>query len=376
MTAALALLLCLVLPGIAGGVLLSWSSDDPTRPGALVLRSVSAGVSAWLLSSGLLERTVGITKTSAWVMEGLLGVASVAVLLLPRSRAVLRSALGEAGYFASLVVVTAVAWLPMGALLTSRRPGVLLGSTPWYYWSLAQQVADAGRVPATATEWGTTLPFLADYRLFSDGTALMLAQGGDFDVRAIAGGGHRVRHAARVRRRLVGQRAGLGAASPRSWLRRWQWQPGSARCASRRTAPKALGLGLSLLMVACFLDWFRRGERASLVAGCLLGVTLANVHGIALLGGSGDAGRGGRGHAFLVAECVGTSSACWARALALLAQRGAGGTGAGRPSGASQVGKLGNRSGLADPTWDFIRAIRGHLPVTSAEQPLPGRRSR
>ena len=135
---------------------------------------------------------------------------------------------------------------------------------------------------------------------------------------------------------------------------------GSLRLTSYR--PEGLGLGLTLLTVACFLDWFRRGERASLVAGCLLGVTLANVHGIALLAAA----------VMLVAAGVATIPRRGVRrhllrvlvsGLALLVSVVAGRAGAGRhASGATQVGKLGNKSGLADPTWDFIRAIRGHLP--------------
>jgi hypothetical protein len=153
-TIALALLLCLVLPGLAGGVLLSWSSDDPGRPGALIMRGLSCGVAAWLISSGLVERTVGITTTSSWIIAAILGVASIVVLALPRSREVLRHAGGEAGYFAGIVVVTVLTWLPV-ALLILRTTWGLIGSTPWYYLSLAQRVADVGHVPSTATEWGT-----------------------------------------------------------------------------------------------------------------------------------------------------------------------------------------------------------------------------
>ncbi len=88
----------------------------------------------------------------------------------------LRSALAEAGYFAALVAGHLVAWLPVGLLvlqddLEPFRVDALVLLEP------RAAVADVGHVPAKATEWGTTLPFLADYRLFSDGTALLLAQG-------------------------------------------------------------------------------------------------------------------------------------------------------------------------------------------------------
>ena len=234
-TAVLALLLCLLLPGVAGGVLLSWSSGDPGRAGSLALRGLSGGVSAWLISSGLLERTFGITKTSAWMIEGLLALASVRSPPAPEP-AVLRSALGEAGYFVSHPHGHRLAWLPIGLLL--RRTWGPLGSPPWYYWNLAQQVADAGQVPATATEWGTTLPFLDDYRLFSDGTALFLTEGAPTACLPCKPWPSSPR-CCRMRRRLVRQRPGV-------------WTVGVAgRCSNgdhhrhRRAAPHVVPRGRS-----------------------------------------------------------------------------------------------------------------------------------
>src|SRR5690242_13559987 len=147
-------------------------------------RGLASGVTTWLLVSGLLARTVGITSTSAWVTEIALAAASIVAMLLPRSRHVLRNAGAEFGYAVGLAAVAFVAWLPVGQLVIRTTWGPT-GSTPWYYWSLAQRVADTGHLPATTVEWGSTLPFLADYRLMSTGTALLLAQGGDFDVRAV-----------------------------------------------------------------------------------------------------------------------------------------------------------------------------------------------
>jgi hypothetical protein len=357
-TAALALVLCFLLPGIAGGVLLSWWSPDPGRAGSLVMRGLSCGAAAWLISSGLLARTVGITRTSSWVVEALLALASVAVLAVPKSWRVLRSAGLEAGYLAAMVAVTWLAWLPVG-LQTLRTTWAMAGSTPWYYWSLAQQVAHAGHVPATSVEWGTTLPFLDDYRLLSTGTAMLLTQGGANGIPVV-----------NVVVVLTAALLGCGAALLANAL-------GSGRLASliaaavvittgigamRLTGYRAegLGIGLSLLMVACFIDWFRRGERGSLVAGCLVGVALANVHGIALLASA----------AMLVAAGVATLTRrrlrqhvvrVVASGAILLVSLVVGGLALGAASGTKQVGKLGHLRGLADPTWDFVRAAQGHV---------------
>ena len=360
MTAVLALLLCFLLPGIAGGVLLTWSSVEPARPGALLLRGLSCGVAAWLLGSGVLASTAGITTVSSWVTEALLGVASVVVLVLPRSRRVLRDAGGEAVYLAAMVVVSLTAWLPVG-ILVLRTTWAPLGSTPWYYWSLAQQVADVGHVPATSVEWGTTLPFLADYRLLSTGTAMMLTQGGAHDMAAVQavvvvsvvllGCGAALLANALGSGRMVSLVAAAMAVATGI---------GSLRLSSYR--PEGLGLGLTLLTVACFVDWFRRGERTTLVAACLLGVALANVHGIALLVAV----------VMLVAAGVATMPRHGIRrhllrvvvsGLALLGSVVVVGLVlGGTASGATQVGNLAHQSGLADPTWDFVRAITGHPP--------------
>jgi hypothetical protein len=359
-TVVLALVLCLALPGVAGGVLLSWSSDDPGRPGVLIMRGLSCGVAAWLISSGLVELTVGITKASAWVSEAVLAVASVVILVLPRSRKVLRHAGGEAGYLAGIVLVSALTWLPI-ALLVLRTTWSLIGSTPWYYLGLAQRVANVGHVPSTATEWGTTLPFLDDYRLLSTGTATLLTQTG--------GDGIPVAQAVAVVSAVL---LGCGAALLANALGAGRLASlvapvitittgiGGLRLSSYR--PEALGLGLSLLTVACFLDWFRRGERASLVAGCLLGVTLANVHGIALLAAV----------TMLVAAGLATIPRHRVRehlirvvvsGLVLIVSVVVGGVLLGGISGATQVGDLPDRGGIGDPTWDFTRAIRGLAPT-------------
>ncbi len=134
---------------------------------------------------------------------------------------------------------------------------------------------------------------------------------------------------------------------------------GALRLTSYR--PEGLGLGLSLLVVACFVDWFRRGERASLVAGCLVGVALANVHGIALLGGCGDAGRGRRGHHASsgmrrhLLRVLGSGLAL----LASVAWRGWCWAGV----GANQVGNFANQQRAGRPDMGLHPRDQGQLPV-------------
>lgn len=360
MTILLALFLSMVLPGIAGGVFLTWYSPDPARPGALLARALSCGIGAWLVSSALLARTVGLTRSSSWLTEGLLAVASLLVLCLPRSRAVLRLALPEIGYLGVLLLVTVSSWLPVGALVVRTTWGPV-GSTPWYYWSLATRISQAGHVPATTTEWGTTTPFLNDYHLFSTGTAMLLTQDGAAAVRALqavillsavllACGAALLANALGCGRLASLAAVPIAVATGAT----------AARLSSYR--PEAFAVGLTLLLVAVYIDWLRHRERGSLVAACLLAAVLSQVHGIALvtggalLIGTAVAFCPRRGflpylrHSALSGLALGGSAILLAVVL-------------GVAPGTEHTGGLADKSGLADPTWKFFRAIRG-LPTS------------
>ena len=89
MSALAALLLVLVLPSAAGVVLLSGATREdrpPASPELVAARGVACGLAAWLLGSGILARTVGLTAPWAWTWSGVIGAASLVVLLLPRHR--------------------------------------------------------------------------------------------------------------------------------------------------------------------------------------------------------------------------------------------------------------------------------------------------
>jgi hypothetical protein len=180
MSLAAALLLGLVLPTVAGTVALSGPRRDgaPSPVDIVLARGLACGLAVWLLGSGLLTRTVGLTGTSSWVWDGGVAVASVVTLLLPRHRAQLRGVLAGPGRrFAEVTGLAVVVFAPLWWAI-ARTTWSPLGSTPWYYYGLAQQVADAGSIPSTSVEFGTATPFLNDYHLFTTGTAMLLTQYG------------------------------------------------------------------------------------------------------------------------------------------------------------------------------------------------------
>ncbi|HET6560436.1 MAG TPA: DUF6541 family protein [Marmoricola sp.] len=343
----------LVVTGLAGGAWVTSFSDEAPPRGTLVAHCLGSAVVVWLLAAGVLARTVGLDATSVWCAAGLLLVASSVLLAQSRTRAVLSHALPELGYLAALVALSFVVWLPVGLVVleTSWAP---VGPTSWYYWGLAEQIADAGHVPATSLEWGTTVSFLDDYKLFSAGTAALLVVGGGFSavqlVTVLAvplvGGGT----ALLVRALGVGPVASLAAVP---------FAVGTGIGVRRLTAyrPESLGIGITLLLVAVCLNWLRHGHRGSLGLAVCLAACLAQVHGIALLVGG----------ALLVAATLvlvvegvpGVLKRAAIAAAALATGTLVLGVVFGGASGAVHAGGLADVAGPADPTWEFIRATRG-----------------
>jgi hypothetical protein len=365
MSALVALLLVLVLPALAGTMLLSDSPDSapdrPRSPVDIVLsRGLACGLATWLIGSGILTRTVGLTSSSAWLWDGLVAVASLVVLLLPRQRRQLRSVVRPVGgRLAAAGALTTLVFAPLGYAIvhTSWSP---LGSTPWYYYGLARQVAEVGSIPSTSIEFATTTPFLNDYHLFTTGTAMLLVQDprGPITVVTIVvlvsvlivGFG-----AVAVASALgAGRGAALLAIPP-------ALASGIAAIRLAAYRPEGLGLGLALLILALSLDWFRRGDRRSLAAGAVLVASLSQVHGIAAVTTGvmvtavalASLARGPRRE---MLRRAGIALASYAVAVVVtgLAFREA--------SGTTTAGGLVDRGGLADPTWEFYRAARGDAP--------------
>ena len=60
---------------------------------------------------------------------------------------------------ADLVYAVAITAIPLGVLVIPQvlllfPTGTPVGTITWYYWGLAQQIADAGTVPMVSGEWG------------------------------------------------------------------------------------------------------------------------------------------------------------------------------------------------------------------------------
>jgi hypothetical protein len=363
MSALAALFLVLVLPTMAGTVTLAGQDTNGSRlvsPELRLARGLACGLATWLVGSGLLVRTSHLTGASAWAWEALVAAASLAVLLLPGSRTRVRAVLGPAGRrLAEVGGLTAVVFLPLWYVIvhTSWSP---LGSTPWYYYGLAQQVADLGSLPTTSLEFGTSTPFLNDYHLFTTGTAMLLVQQSAGPMAVI------------ITITLVGVvLLALGAATLSSGLGAGRFTAlfavpiavaagiGPIRLAAYR--PEGFGLGLSLLMVALGIDWLRHREWRSLLAAALLAATLSQVHGIAAVTAGVmvaaaavlSLARGPRGEQLRRTGLV-VAAFLGAVLVAALVFHEA--------SGTVHAGGLVDQGGLGDPTWEFYRAARDEAP--------------
>lgn len=370
MSVLAALLLTFCLPGVAGAVLCSppplpggtGDVDVDPHPAAdlVVARGLACGLATWLLGSGLLTRTVGLTTTSAWVWDAVVAALSLVVLALPRHRPVLRRLLVPAGRrLAEVAGLVALVFAPLGfSILTT--PWSPLGSTPWYYYGLARQVAETGSIPSTSIEFGMATPFLNDYHLFTTGTAMLLVQDAAHPMASVLT--ITVFSAVLLGVSMVTLTSALGAGRLASLLT----VPvvvaagiGQIRAAGYR--PETFGLGLALLMVTLALDWLQHRHRGSLVAAVLLAATLSQVHGIAALGGGTMVVA-----AMLVTALRGPRRRQLVRGAVLLAALGAGVLVAGlafrEASGTVHAGGLIDRGGLGDPTWEFFRAARGEPP--------------
>jgi hypothetical protein len=374
MIVLLSLLLVLVLPAVAALVALSdercpevphtsvpvADADVSADLDMALARGLACGLATWLIGSGLLARTVGLTATSAWLWDAVVAAVSVTVLLLPRQRArlavMLRPALGRFGVCAGL---SAAVFLPVAfvVLRTSWSP---LGSTPWYYYGLARQVADTGSIPATSIEFATSTPFLNDYHLFTTGTAMLLVQqpGDPITVITIVA----MVAVLVLGLGVVALSSALGADRVAAWLAipvALATGIGAMRLDAYR--PEGFAIGLIVLVAALTIDWYRRRSWASLAPAAILVATLSQVHGIAAL----TAGvmvlaatlafviRGPRGEQL---RRAGIALVLYAGAVVVA------GLVFQEASGTTHAGGLVDQGGVADPTWAFYRLGQGALP--------------
>lgn len=361
MTLALAIVAGVLLPGLAGAVLLTPRGGVPSV-GKASATFVATGICSLLLLAGVTETAVGVTTASVAVGAVLVGLASVAVVALPRRRAVLLATLRDFRQLGLITLVATVTWAPMAVLNLMSTEGPPR-STPWYYWGLAEAVLVDGRVPETTVEFGQVLPTLDDYHLFTVATAwLMRAAGGSADVAALV-----VMLVLAVLSLATGATflaQALGAGPLVSLLA----APlalgtglGTVRLSAYR--PEAFGMGLCVLLAAFVaLALRRRDDWRPVVVSALLAAVLSQVHGIALVTSA--------------ALCVGVALALWPRTGSVRAhlRRGALTAGAlvlailmvgvliGGPSGAGQTDGMLDVGGIDDPTWEFVRAITAQPP--------------
>ncbi|MGC4112035.1 MAG: hypothetical protein QM747_16800 [Nocardioides sp.] len=363
MTPLVGLLLPLALPALAGAVALPGRAEK-TPSDVVLARGLACGLATWLLGSGLLTRIDHLTSTWVWVWDAVVAAVSLVVVLLPRHRTRLRAVLAPvARRLGAVVGLSALVFLPLGytILTTWWSP---LGSTPWYYYGLARQVAEAGSIPSSSIEFGAATPFLNDYHLFTTGTAMLLVQDPGHPMATVLtvtllsllllGIGM-----AALTRVLGAGRLGSLLAVPIVVAA----GIGPIRAAGYR--PETFGLGLGLLMVALAVDWLRRRERASLVGAALLAACLSQVHGIAALSSGVMVAA-----AALVYAVRGPRREQILRGVLALAALAAGVVVVGlvfhEASGTVHAGGLVDRGGLADPTWEFFRAARGDTPSSPA----------
>lgn len=361
----LVLVAAVVLPGMAGGISLT-ALEDPVsrRPGMVLARGLAVGLAAWLLTAGLLVRTVGISVTSTIVATVLLAVLSLVVLLVPANRQVLRTARRDAAYLGSAAGLALLAWAPLGLLVWAATSVGTLASTPWYYWGLARQILDTGHFPETSVEFGETVPFLADYPLFSSGTAMVMAPlpaSAQPEVLAavVTLGVVVLGCAAALLARGWGAPAALSlVAAPLAVT----LGIGAFRLLGYR--PEGFALGPSLLVVVLVLDWLRHRAWTSLVAAAVLAAVVSQVHGIAFLA---------MALLLVAATLTVLLTERWRpwqllrtaalAGTALLAGFAVLGLAMGRFSGSGTSTGVGALDGEEDPTWAFRKLALGQDPT-------------
>lgn len=357
MSAVAAVVLGLIVPGLAGGIALSALSPEPARWGVLLTRSLSAGLALWLTTMELLARTVGLSPAACWSATGSLAAAGLAVLLLPGSRRILALAWRDVMFGCAIAVLAYLIWLPVG-LANARVSWSPLGSTPWYYWGLARQIAAAGHVPTWSVEWGINVPFLRDYQAFSIGTAALIDQTPAGTLMAL----HAVVVITLITAACGATLLAMALGARPAWaVVAVPFFLGIAVFVRELSSyrPEAFAYGLALLAGTNAIHWLRDRDRGAFIAGAFTVAVLTEVHAVVLVIAAALAGAGivaflpgSRcrelgGHARraggFVAVCV-----ALAAGLAVVA---------GTQASTEHVHALSSSQPLGDPTWSFMRTI-------------------
>jgi hypothetical protein len=378
--AAAAVLAGIVAPGLAIAALCDRRAPAVT-PERFTTIALAGGLSFWVLAARVLDRLGGLTRGGSITMLATVAVASVVVLVGP-GRATLRAvASRDSARFSGWAFgSTLLGAAPLLKIVLDQRDA-LLGSTPWYYWSLIRQTITAGGTPGSAWEWGRRLPFLDDYPGFTPAVALLALPASSASLAAahvaaavaMLGAGLAVFLLVRA---LHGSRLGAALAV----LLFFAADVFATKLVAIR--PESAGYAFAILAPVLALEYFRTRERRVLALLAATFTALGLVHGIDwLFGGALLAaaivtaipGRAGlRRWLTAAVAVVVVTVAAWALAGVVLG---------GSLSGASSLGELPvKEAGEVDPTWQFAALVQGspdpdppstgHLVSTSLDRGL------
>lgn len=373
----------IVLPGLAVAALLDRRRDPaamtPERFAGLALAS---GLSIWVLATRVLDRLGWLSGGPVATVLLVLVFGSGIVLVGPGRPTLHALVRRDTAKFAGWALgSTLVGAAPLVRVVFDDR-ATLIGSTPWYYWSLVRQTVASGGTPGRTWEWGRFLPFLDDYPGFTPAIAVFAMHGKStslaaahiVEVLAMLSSGLAVFLLVRA---LHGSRYGAALAT----LLFFAADVFANKMIALR--PEAMGYAFALLVPVVALEYVRTRER--LLLGVLVAVfaSLGLVHGIdwlfggALLTGALTCTFPGRTAvrqwlAGVVPVAV-VAAAAWVLAGVLLG---------GNLSGASSLGELPVVRHGVDPTWRFAALVQGapspdppsigNLVTTSLDRGLRG----
>jgi hypothetical protein len=358
------------LPGLAFAALCDRGAPDRVSPERFLALALATGLSWWVLLARVLDRAGGLTRGPAFAALVASGVASIVVAVGPGRPTLRALATRDTGVFAGWAFgSTLLGAAPLLRIVVDQRDA-LIGSTPWYYWSLIRQTVAAGGSPSRSWEWGRSLPFLDDYPGFTPAVALLalpgkaatLAAAHLVEVMAMLGAGLAVFLLVRA---LGGSRWGAALAT----LLFFAADVFATKLVAIR--PESTGYVFALLAPVLALEFLRTRERRLLIVIAATFGALGLVHGIdwlfgiAVLAGAVAAAIPGRSswRAWLAGALAvaAVTVAAWAFAGLVLG---------GSLSGASSLGDLPEVEAGIDPTWRFAQVVQGS---PSPDPPSVGR---
>jgi hypothetical protein len=360
---AFELIAWLVLPGLAIAVLAERGEARPSRS-RLALFALTGGLSFWFLGSQVLMLLGGLSTVGVWFVTLAVAVGAGVVLARVGIEVIRRVTLPHLVPSVAIgLVATIVASLPV-LRVVAPRDDTFIGSTPWYYWRLAQETIRAGGVPASSFEWATKLPFLDDYPAFTAASSVLAVATGNssglaagrimivLSVMTFALAGFILARELGADLLAAGVAAVLLTAGDTIAMKLLSYRP------------EAAGYALMLLIPAAGIDFFRSRRVSSLILTAVAGLALSQIHGldwvfaIAVLGALAIAAlvltRPRRQVSRAVIMLTLFVGATWFVGNAVL---GGGLSGAGKLGGLPRV-VAGN-----DPTLEFRRLVAGHLDV-------------